>query len=229
MERKLSLSKYFLAFVLTVVVFSAGVILGIVLENARLKDAEQIILSEKVNLRSLQLQQNYIESGIADCNALNNILEANINELTQKMAIVLDYQKRSVFNEKEFNLQLRDYFLTEIQFLIVSQEIDRKCQKDNLKVLYFYDQNQFDTQGDVLDYIRKRFNGKVLVFSFNSAFEQEPMIKTLLAAYNITTFPSVVVEEQVFQGHTSVEVLMEHICRRFKNIQGILPEQCSKA
>ncbi len=229
MERKISVKKYFLAFVLTIIVFSAGVVLGVMLESARLQDAQQIILTEKVNLRSLQLQQNYIESGVADCNALNKLLEANINELTRKMATVIDYEKRSVFNQEEFELQLRDYFLTEIQFLLVSQEIDKKCEKDNVKVLYFYDENRFDTQGDVLDYVRKRFDGKVLVFSFNSAFEEEPMIRTLLASYNITFYPSVVVEEVVFRGHTSVDVLLGHICENFRSMNHSLPEACREA
>lgn len=226
-ERKVSTTKYFLAFILTIVVFSGGVVVGIVLESARLADAEQITLEEKVNLRSLQLQQNYIESGIADCNALNLILEVNINELTRKMEIVNEYEKNALFNEEKFNLQLRDYFLTEVQFLLVSQEIDQKCSKDNLKIIYFYDENKFNTQGDVLDYVRKLFNGKVLVFSFNSAFDKEPLIKTLLTSYNITQFPSVVVEHEVFQGHTSVETLLNTVCRDFTSWGKKVPPECS--
>ncbi|MBI2146149.1 hypothetical protein HYU22_02310 [Candidatus Woesearchaeota archaeon] len=226
-ERKVSTGKYFVAFVLTIVVFAAGVVVGIILESARLADAEQITLEEKVNLRSLQLQQNYIESGIADCNAFNQILEANINELTRKMEIVNEYEQNAVFNEEKFQLQLRDYFLTEVQFLLVSQEIDKKCTKDNLKILYFYDENRFDTQGDVLDYVRKVFDGKVLVFSFNSAFEKEPLIKTLLTSYNITQFPSVVVENKVFQGSTPVEVLLDTVCRDFASWGKEVPAECT--
>lgn len=225
MKRKLSLKKYFLAFVLTVAVFSMGVILGVILENARLADTKQITLNEKVNLQSLQLQQKYIESGIGDCNALNEILEANINELARKMGIILDYEKRAFLNEEEFNLQLRDYFLMEIQFLLVSQEIDKKCEKDNVKILYFYDENTFDTQGKVLDYLRKLFDGKVLVFSFNSDFDEEPMIRTLLASYGISKYPSVVVENRVFQGHTKVEVLLGEICKEFRRM-GKNVEEC---
>ena len=226
MKRKRSLKKYFLAFVLTVVVFSLGAVVGILLEAARLEDTRQITLNEKVNLQSLQLQQRYIESGIADCNALNQILEANIDDLTRKMGIIADYEKKAFLNEKEFNLQLRDYFLTEMQFLFVSQEIDKKCEKDNVKILYFYDESTFDTQGKVLDYLRKLFKGKVMIFSFNSAFEQEPMIRTLLASYGITEYPSVVVENRVFQGHTNVETLREEICREFRKV-GKRIEECA--
>lgn len=227
MKRKLSLRNYVLALVLTIIIFSGGILLGIFIDRLRLNDAVQTTLNEKVNLRSLQLQQNYLDSGQADCKALNRVLEANINELAKKMAVVIDYEKRSVFNEAEFKLQLQDYFLTEIQFLLVSQEIDKKCTKDNIKILYFYDDNPFDTQGDILDYLKKVFGSRVLVFSLDSTFTQEPMINILLTSYNIKQFPAVIVDSQIFQGHTSVEALMDALCKEFLKIDGKMPAECS--
>ncbi|MBI2665574.1 hypothetical protein HYX12_03070 [Candidatus Woesearchaeota archaeon] len=190
------------------------------------KDAQQITLQQKVNLQSLQLQQRYIDSGIADCNALNHILETNINELARKGEIIVGYEKKAVLNPNEFNLQLQDYFLTEIQFLLLSQEIDRQCQQDSVKIIYFYDENELDTQGDILDYLKKLFKERVLVFSFNSKFNVEPMISTLLTSYNITAFPAVVVDRKVFQGHTNLEVLKEAICSDFLLMKSKVPKEC---
>lgn len=225
MERKISTRKYLLAFILTLVVFVGGITIGILFENIRLNYSQQVILNEKVSLRSLQLQQNYIEAGIADCNTLNQVLETNINELSKKMAEVIDYEKKSFFNEEEFNLQLQDYFLTEIQFLLTAQEIDKKCEKDNVKIVFFYDDNEQDTQGEILGYIKKLFGSQVLVFSFNSGFEQEPMIKILLTSHNITQFPAIVVGDQVYQEHKSVREVLELVCREFEKI-GAEQEEC---
>ena len=226
--RKLSVKKYGLALLLTIIVFLGGISIGVLIENLRLADANQSSLREKVGLRSLQLQQRYIDSGLADCESLNRILENNINELTKKMAIVVEYDKGSWVNPEEFHLQLRDYFLTEIQFLLISQEIDEKCSKENIKIIYFYDENEQDTQGDILDYLKKLFGSRVLVFSLNSAFNEEPMIDVLLSSYNITSFPSVIVDDKVFHGHTPVKELHQAICAEFKEIDGKLPEQCGK-
>ena len=124
-------------------------------------------------------------------------------------------------------LQLQDYFLTEIQFLLVSQEIDTKCTKDNIKVIYFYDDNPLETQGDILDYLKKVFGSRVLVFSLDSTFKEEAMIEVLLTSYNVKKFPTVIVDDTVFQGHTSVEVLMDAICAEFLKIDGKLPVECS--
>lgn len=225
-KRELSSRKYLLAFILTMIIFAGGIIAGIILENARINDARQINLQEKVNLRSLQLQQAHIDSGIADCNSLHAILENNINELTRKMAVVIDYQKKAIFNEGEFNLQLQDYFLTEIQFYLISKEIDKKCTQDSVKILYFYDQNELETQGRILSYLKKKFGSKILIFSLDSGFIQEPMIDILLTSYNINSFPSLVIDDTVYQGHRNVRELMTDLCNEFESIGIEEPKEC---
>lgn len=223
--RKLSSKKYLLAFVLTVIIFSGGILLGMLFEQVQLRNSEQTILNEKVALRSLQLQEKYIASG-TDCAALNKVLQTNIKDLTQKMQELVDAQKKALFSQEKFNLQLRDYFLTEIQFFLTSQEINKKCPKDNVNILYFYDENAFDTQGDILDYVKKVFGDSVFIFSFNSGFEKEPMISVLMANYGIAQFPSVVIEGEVFQGHTSVEVVLGEVCEHFTTQGKNVPEKC---
>ena len=96
------------------------------IENARLSSAEQITLKEKVSLRSPAAADNYIGSEVTDCKTLNTILENNINELGKKVGTIIEYEKKSLFNEEEFDLQLQDYFLTEIQFYFLAQEINKK-------------------------------------------------------------------------------------------------------
>ncbi|MBT4538809.1 hypothetical protein HOI26_05785 [Candidatus Woesearchaeota archaeon] len=226
-HRKVSTKKYLLAFILTIIIFTGGIFIGILLEDARLNSSEQTILNEKITLRSLQLQQEYIESGLADCGTLQQVLDSNINELGKKVAQVIEYDKKSVFNQDEFELQLQDYFLTQMQFLFLANEVDQQCPQDSVKVLYFYDENQFDTQGNILDYLRKLFGDNVLVFSFDSTFRQEPMISVLMNSYDIKEFPSVVVGDTVLQGHSTVEVLIEELCDEFKRIDSKLPDQCS--
>lgn len=225
-ERPTSTKKYVVAFFLTLLIFSGGILIGIVFENARLSSAEQITLQEKVSLRSLQLQQNYIESGITDCKTLNTILENNINELGRKVGIIIEYEKKALFNQEEFNLQLQDYFLTEIQFYFLAKEINQQCPQNNVKILYFYDENKDDIQGDILAYLKKRFGGKLLIFSLNSQFSQEPMIGTLLTYYNITQYPAVVIEEKVFEGHRTARQLLGDICREFMEMETDVPGDC---
>ncbi|MDP3989663.1 MAG: hypothetical protein Q8Q01_00480 [archaeon] len=227
MERKVSSKKYALALILTIVVFSVGIFVGMFFEDLRLSYSEKMILEEKANLQSLQLQQRYIDSGLADCETLNKILESNTFQLTKKMGRVIDYNKNAVFNQEELRLQLQDYFLTEIQFMLLSQEIDKKCSQDSLKIIYFYNEDEFDTQGQILDYIKKIFEDRILVFSFDSNFKDEPLIDILLTSHKIEQFPSVVIENSVFQGHTTTEELMKDICGKLDGLEKESPEECS--
>ena len=225
MERKISKAKYLLAFILTLLVFSGGMIIGIFLETLRLENSAEINLEEKANLKSLQLQLGYIASGIAECRVLNQVLERNLADLSEKVDTIATYQKKSLINDREFKLQLRDYFLTEIQFLILSQEIDKNCHRDFVRVLFFYDEDKQDTQGVILDYMKKLFGPRVLIFSFDSGFTEEPMIKLLLSSYHITNFPAVIVEDQVFEGPTTAKTLLAEICRK---VPGKLPGECKE-
>lgn len=225
-KRKLSIKKYLLAFVLTIIIFSGGIVAGILLENARLQFAQQSTLEEKVNLRSLQLQQQFIQSGSADCPTLHKILDNSINELGRKNELIVDYEQRAILNDKEFQLQRRDYFLTEIQFYLIAKEIEQKCQKQSVKILYFYDRDKYETQGDILGYLKKRFGPDLLIFSFDVEFIEEPMIHILLTSYNITTFPAIVIEDTIFEGHKKVEELKAEICKTFAKQRRDLPKDC---
>lgn len=227
MERKVSSKKYALALILTIVVFSVGIFVGMFFEDLRLNNSEKMILEEKANLQSLQLQQRYIESKLTDCETLNTILESNTFQLTKKMGRVIDYNKNAVFNQEGLRLQLQDYFLTEIQFMLLSEEIDKKCSQDNLKIIYFYNEDEFDTQGQILDYIKKVFGERVLIFSFDSNFKDEPLIDILLTSHKIEKFPSVVIDNSVFQGHTTTEELMKNICEKLSSLERPSPEECS--
>lgn len=226
MQRTISSKKYVLALVLTILIFSIGVLVGMFFEDLRLSRSEKMILEEKTNLQSLQLQQRFIESGVADCTSLNKVLEANLEELTKKMGQVIGYNKNAIFNQDELRLQVQDYFLTEIQFLLLAQSIDQKCSPDSVKIIFFYDENKFDTQGEILDYLKKLLGPEVLIFSFDSNFKDEPMIDILITSYKINTFPSVVVGNTVFQGHTSMEILREEICGQLRTRKMELPEAC---
>ena len=212
MKRRVTHKLYLFAFVVTVLIFSLGLTIGLVIEKERLNEVDKLSLAQQVDLKSLQLQQSYIESEAANCEALNEILEANIADLSEATSQIVDYTKKSVSDEELFELQLREYFLTEIQFLLVSNEIKEECYSDAVTMIYFYDDNEYDVQGDVLGYLKNKFGNKLLVFSFDSNFEEEPMIEVMMKAYNVTEFPTVIANEIPFYGGADAEELTEFIC-----------------
>ena len=224
-KRSISGKKYFLALILTLIVFSAGIGFGLFIEELRLDDAQNSALRERVSLRSLELQQQFIDSG-TDCKTMQTVLQNTIIELEESVSTIQSYERNTVKLTGDFELQLQDYFLMEIQFYLLAKKIAESCPQEAVKILYFYDDNEASTQGEILGYLKKKFGEKLLIFSFDSTFEQEHMIKTLLTSYNIERFPAIVLEEKVFQGHQDVDLLHEEICDAFKKYTVGLPEEC---
>ncbi len=223
MARKITTKIYIFSFIVTILIFSLGLTIGLVIEKERLQVIDKLNIEQEVDLKSLQLQQTYIESEAANCEALNKILEANIEEVSDSMSKVLDYSKKSMVDEEIFNLQLRDYFLTQIQFLLLSYEIKDVCDSDAITIIYFYDENKLDIQGDVLSYLKNSFGSKLLVFSFDSNFKEEPMIDVMMKSYNVTEFPTVIANDITYSGGVNAEELKEQICYEL----GYLHEECN--
>ena len=65
-----------------------------------------------------------------------------------------------------------------------------------------------------------------MIFSLDSGFMQEPMIKTLLTNYKINQFPALVIEDKVFEGHQTADQLMGHLCTEFLKMDTAVPPEC---
>jgi len=217
MRREFTARLYIFSFILTMIIFSLGITIGLVVEKERLSLFDKMNMKQEVSLKSLQLQQAYIKSGETNCDALNKIMEANMQEVTDSMTSIIDYNEKSIADNELFNLQLRDYFLTEIQFLTLSKETKLICGEEAVTIIYFYDENPYDVQGKTLLYLKDIFGSKLLIFSFDSNFEDEPMIDVLMQSYNVSKFPTVVANENIFAGDTNAEELQAFICAELNN------------
>ena len=143
---------------------------------------------------------------------LNEILETNIADLSEATSQIIDYNKKAIVDDELFDLQLREYFLTEIQFLLLSDEIKEECDTEAVTIIYFYDENEYDVQGDVLGYLKNLFGNKLMVFSFDSNFYEEPMIEVLMKSYNVTEFPTVIADDFPYYGGADTDELKALIC-----------------
>jgi len=215
--RKINWKIYAFSFIITTMIFALGFSIGLIIEKERLQEVEKINTEQNVQMKSLQLQQIYLEQGNTNCDAMKDLFEFNLEELTESMNRVIDYNNKALIDEEVFKYQLRDYFLTEIQFLLFSQELEDSCMMDSVTVIYFYNENERDVQGSVLDYLKNIFGQSMLVFSFDVNFEDEPMIGVLMKTYDVDVFPTVVINGEKFEGGVGSEELQEFICEELQD------------
>ena len=97
-----------------------------------------------------------------------------------------------------------------------------------VSVLYFYslkDCTVCPDQGVILTYFKKIFDERLLVFPINVDLEkEEPFIKIMRSRYNITSYPSIVIQEKKHEGVVQKTDLSRLICGAFKTA----PLECER-
>jgi len=223
-ERKISKEKYLLAALLAFLIFSFGLSLGIILDNARAKWAEKVTKEQEINYASLQLQYLYIntlEESNQSCSVLRIALAEAVKELSKSLDKLSQYKDDAKLNKNEFTLIGRKYTLDNLRYWLFARRTKEKCDIDIVSILYFYSGKYCDScpnQGTILTYFKKRFEERVLIFPIDVDLEEyEPMITILKESYNITQYPSIIVENEKYEGVIPKEELAKLICDSFKN------------
>ena len=223
-DRKISKGKLGVAFLITLMVFSIGVLLGLLMDEKRLDYMQEVINKQNLEYNSLQTQYLYVGL-LADeknCAAIVNIFEKNLDELGRAQKRFEAYNSKSSMSKESFNEALRDYLLSQIRYWMLAKKTKEVCNVDSHTILYFYINGQSctgdeckdlcgdcDAQAFILDYLKKTYGEKVLIFSFNLENANEPMVAILKDSYNITKYPTIVVDDKKFEGLTSKEEIVK--------------------
>src|SRR3989338_3021073 len=224
MERKISKEKYILAALLTLLIFSLGLTLGILLDSVRLQKSEKLSKQQEVDYGSLQLQYLYLTTFSENedsCSVLKVALDKSIKDLSVSLERFDQYKQNSNFNQDEFNMVARRYILDNIKYWLFAQKSQQKCAIDLVTVLYFYSENDCSIcpdQGVLLTYYKKIYGERLLIFPINADHEEnEAMITVLKSKYNITQYPTVIIGNKKYESVVKKQQLCSIICNNFIN------------
>lgn len=225
-KRKVSKSKYLIAGVITFMIFSLGLTLGIIVDNFRISWADFELRKHELEYSSLQFQYLYIstlEKGEEGCKVLNIALEKTISQLGESLDQFLEYEKSSNLNTGDYDIIKRKYLLDNFRYWLLAKRAKALCNLDKVTILYFHSIKDCDIcpeQGVILTYYKKIFGERLLVFPINIDLEkEESMITILKSRYNITTYPSIIVEDDLYEGVVEKNKLKKLICNSFKDKQ----------
>jgi lysyl-tRNA synthetase class II len=216
--RKVSKEKYIVAGLITGGIFILGLLLGFVIEGKRVGYIEEISKEQNLDFSSLQLQYAYIDqlSQENNCEAVSRTFEKSIESLEATRSRLENFDESAQLNRQEFDLLKREYTLAQIRYWLLAKKTKELCGDELVTVLYFFSDerecSQCNNQAFSLTYLKKRFREKLLIFSFDSKFEDEPLISILKSSYEISRFPTLVIEGEKFEGFTETEKILESIC-----------------
>ena len=215
--RSISKEKYILAGIISFLIFSLGLTLGLILEDQRYDWAEEISQNQELNYMSLQLQYLFLNTfeDEGNCAILLTTLQDTIDDLSGSLSKVIDYEKQNSLSEDNYNHIARRYTLDNLRYWLLANQAKESCNLDMVSIIYFYSDDcpSCPNQGTILTYFKKSLGDKLLVFPINlDQRKEEPMIEVMMSLYNVTKYPTIVIEGQKYEGVIKKNKLQKIIC-----------------
>jgi len=229
-ERNVHKRRYLLAALLTFLVFSMGLMLGLVIEGKRVEVSRERADEQRLDLGSLQLQYAYIDqlAQEGNCDALAKNFDKNINTLEESRVKLESYYDGAAVNKQEFDIIRREYTIAQFNYWLFAKKYKELCDAEIVTILFFYDDeevcNKCNDQGFVLSYLKNIFEDDLLNFAIYGRYDAEPMVSILKNTYEVTQYPSLVIEDEKYEGFLDQDEVRTLIC---SNIQS--HEKCESS
>jgi hypothetical protein len=208
MERKLSIPIYAGAFVISLAIFILGIYIGSLIDSSNLRDMSEEVSA--ITARMTAVQVLLLSGGnVSFCPLYTSELDAiddDVEDVGYKLSFMED--ERGAFD----NDLKRKYFILEAESYLLSQRMKTLCGDDSVLLINFYSNKACERckeQGtEVLkarDALRSQ-NMTMKLFSFDGELDS-PVAEAFEAQYNITKYPSIVIDDQVYSGFRSSDEL----------------------
>ena len=226
--RKISKDKYVIAGVMTFLIFSLGLTLGFIIEDHRYSLIEEVNMEQDVNYLSLQMQYLYLNafSNQDNCPMLAATLKTTVKDLSDSLGEVISFEEEKDISEARRNAIMRRYTLDNLRYWLLARESEQKCDLDIVPILYFYATAcpSCPNQGTILTYFKNLFGEQVLVFPINlDLIEEEPMVEIAASQFEISKYPTIIINNKKYEGVIRKDQLQELICESLQD-----SEHCSQ-
>lgn len=204
MHKESGAKKYFIVFLITLVIFASAIWLSEYFSNRKLAEIKSIQESISIDILSSETQFSLLkELSCKDVSA--STLSGELNSLAEK----IDYSEENLGKDDEIGELKKYYSLLEIKDFLLMQEITERCGVDLYSILYFYTTatncSECVKQGHVLTTLREKYP-ELRVYSFDYNLDLSA-VRALISIYKIedTKLPALVIGDDVITGFQSVE------------------------
>ena len=196
--------------IITTIIFLIGIFVGYQLDNLRTTDILDSLRQSELDAQSYTTEQEFFENfGGYNC----ELAQPKLTELSSRLGELgfnlVNYERKNIFKQRDYNYLLRKYFLEEIKTYTLFNRLRKECKLNNTLILYFFNPDDIESerQGRALDVLGKKYNG-VSVFSINFNYNSDMMINNIKSYYNVTKTPTVVINnEDKIEGFITLEEL----------------------
>jgi len=202
-KRKVGLDVYIITTLVSTLLFITGLSLGMALSTQQMNVLDYEITNMRNSIENIELEFFFLDmmSGNISCSYL--IGEANrlAVESSDLGARVDQYEQTQRFEDPNYISLKSRYMLVTVRDWLTIERIKRTCYSDYRTVLYLYGDNCADcaTQGFILTYLKEKYPQKLMIFSLDTSLDV-PIVNALRTSYNVTQYPSLVIEGRTYSG-----------------------------
>lgn len=198
---------------LTTLIFVIGVILGLGMDSLRSNNAVVGLRNSELDAQSYLTEQEFFEAfGGYSCDVADQKLYELSKNLGEQGYYIASFEKKSLFGKNDYDYLIRKYFLMELKTYTQFNKLKTQCGLNKTLILYFFDpeDSTSERQGTLLDvFVKKDTN--IAVFSINAKYQGDAFIDTVKLYYNITTTPTLIINNEKISGFVGPDELSKKI------------------
>lgn len=219
--RKIKKRRYVVALIITLLVFFFGAMFGILMEGQRVQYIQNKNNEQKLNYMNLQFQYEFINQlrEDANCPLFIKTLNTNIENLEETRARLTAYDLDAVVSKDEFDSLYEEYILSQLNYWLLTKDARDLCELESARILYFFSNDKecasCEEQAFILTYLKNKLGDKLLNFALNAQFRDNQALGLVMDVYSVSTFPTLVIEGEKFEGLTSKQEILQEICQYY--------------
>lgn len=216
---KNNISKYFITFVITALLFGGAFYLSNYFNNKKIQNIKATEDQVAIDILASETQFDILKQ--SSCDQIDgSILAGDLDTLGNR----LTYMENQIGVDNPDVVQLKKYYsILQIKDYLLMNIYNTNCHKKPVVIMYFYSNNCADcTQQDyVMTYLRDAYQG-LRIYSFDYNLDISAL-KTLISLNKVgSSTPSFIVNNKVYSGYISKE--------KFDSIiQPLMPATTTKA
>ena len=206
------------ALLITILVFSIGIFMGIAYEKRNINIVEDYYSKSEVSMMDMFVLQNLIEDGDYDCDSLIKATIDSADKVYEEALLLKPYEDANiltdgiVYSHKKYDL-LRSFLW--VNALRISEE----CPNELIPVVYFYEYDTKDLKKkaeqnvweNVLTDLKNEYGNKIILIPI-AVNNDLSSVDVIISQIGIEKFPAVVVEkDKIIYDVSSVEEIKSYL------------------
>ncbi len=213
MKRSLSIPVYAAAFVISLAIFLIGIYIGMLIDQANVRSISDDVsnISEKVaSIQLLLLAEGNSSSFCPVYSSQLDSIDLDVERIGYKLTYLEDEKGIHDIELK------KKYFIVEAESYLLSQKVRELCGNDDILLIHFYsnkDCPRCREQGVEVLKARDALLAEGIdakLFSFDAEIGS-PVAESFSAQYNVTIYPSIVINGRTYSGFRSSEDLQAYM------------------